>query len=276
MNNSNNDRYLHLEPIDKDQLVGSTAPRWINSKWIDTVYICHWDYLFLLCTFHPVTAAKDVQIHADEVVVDPPAVERKETHHDEDVSQLGDPCHRALLDLIIEKQKIYTKCENDSSVSDVTEHHSKEEGESDCSEDTRVKLLVARHSIGVNDHLRNNCVTVGVESSWRLDYLQLLYLWRRCNALYIDCQLLLLSAGQIYVSNQEMVPQLHLVETLINKLLLPKESTPSLNTVPMSQCFQQLCHSLLIKILELKGLFILVYAPPHLLLTLLTILQVYY
>ena len=70
--------------------------------------------------------------------------------------------------------------------------------------------------------------------------------------------------------------ELHLVETLINKLFLPKESTPGLNTVPMSQCFQQLCHSFLIKILELKGLLILVYAPPHLLLTLLAILQVYY
>ena len=50
-----------------------------------------------------VARAKDIEIHTDEIVVDPAAVEGKETHHSDHVFHLSKKLERTFFDCVLEK-----------------------------------------------------------------------------------------------------------------------------------------------------------------------------
>ena len=168
---------LHLEGIDKDEFVVGDAPDGVDSEGVDTVGVGVYVLAVGDAVFDGVlvAGAEYVEIHAEEVVVDPSAVEGEETHHEDHVPELTDEGERAFADFIIEEDKVETQDEDDSSVGHVTEHDSEEEGEGDRREDGRVDLLVAGHSVGVGDFLGHDRVAVGVEGGGRFGEVELLY-----------------------------------------------------------------------------------------------------
>lgn len=92
MNDSNDDRYLHLKSIDVNQLVVGDSPNGIDTKWIDALRIGRLNISILSYgLFVKVIArSKNVDVHTEEIVIDPPTVKSEETHHQYHVSELTD------------------------------------------------------------------------------------------------------------------------------------------------------------------------------------------
>ena len=113
MNYSDDNWYLHLEVIDEDQLIIWYSPNWINSKGIDTVRVYRADVSVSLniVLIEFVTRTEYVEVHAQEIIVDPSAVKSEETHHQNDVSQLTGESQWSLCDLLIVKNEIEPESE---------------------------------------------------------------------------------------------------------------------------------------------------------------------
>lgn len=82
---------LHLQTIDKSQLVLCPVPYRINTDGIDTSLVPGEEFLLWIArTIHRnvVAGAEYVETQAHKVVVDPPTVESKETHQQNHVPHL--------------------------------------------------------------------------------------------------------------------------------------------------------------------------------------------
>lgn len=101
MNNSNDNRNLHLEAVDEDQLVSSHTPNRVYSKRIDAIRIIRGDVAVFLDCERSIAGAEDVEIHAQKIIVDPPTVEGKETHHKDHISEIADHAQRCFLEILI-------------------------------------------------------------------------------------------------------------------------------------------------------------------------------
>ena len=69
--------------------------------------------------------------------------------------------HHILSVLRNPEDKVATESEEDGSVTNITKHDSKEEGEGDDREETRVGLLVVGNTISLNNFLSRSRKTVG-------------------------------------------------------------------------------------------------------------------
>ena len=81
MDDGNDDRDLHLEAVHEDQLVAGNSPNGVNSERVDAVLLGLDHLLARSVPDDGVAAPEDVEIHPEEVVVDPAAVEGEEAHH---------------------------------------------------------------------------------------------------------------------------------------------------------------------------------------------------
>lgn len=178
MNDSDNDGDLHLETVDKNQLIVSHSPNGINTKRVDTVRIRRKNLSSsVILLLYGVARSKDIEIHTKEVIIYPATVKSKEAHHEHHIPQVTCKCEGRFLDGVVVEDQIQSEDEHDQPVADITEHNTKEEGESDGGEDRRVDLLVAGSTVGVGDFLCDHGVAVGVEGGWRLCALEFLHLW---------------------------------------------------------------------------------------------------
>lgn len=178
MNDSNDDGDLHLETVDKNQLIVSHSPDGINTKRVDAVRIRRENLLSsIILLLYGVARSEDIEIHTKEVIIYPATVKSKEAHHEHHVSQVTCKGEGRFLDGVVVEYQIKAEDEHDQTVADISEHDTKEEGESDGGEDRRVDLLVTGSAVGVGDFLCDQGVAVGVEGGWRLCALELLHLW---------------------------------------------------------------------------------------------------
>lgn len=222
MNDGNDDSDLHLETVDKNQLIVGHSPDRIDTKRIDAVGIRRKNLLSsVILLLNGVARSKDVEIHTEEVIVNPATVKGKEAHHEHHIPQVTCKREGRFLDGVVVEDQIQPEDEHDEPVADITEHDTEEEGESDGGEDRRVDLLVAGSAVGVGDFLRDHGVAVGVEGSWRLCALEFLHLRGGHDGVDAAYQNFLLHARQVEIRDYEMLTQLHLVQRLVYQSLLP-------------------------------------------------------
>ena len=148
-------------------------------------------------------------------------------------------------------------------MADVPKHHSEEKGESHCREDGRVDLLVARNTIGVSDLLGDQGIAVGVEGCWRLRQAELLNFWGGSDHLYPLDEVELLADGEVDVSYYEVLPQKHLVETVIDEFLLPEVSPPGLEGVPVGDRVKILSELPLVQLEKVVDFVVFAHARLH-------------
>jgi len=94
------------------------------------------------------------------------------------IPELACEGQRGLFDCLVVEDEVEPEKEDDESVTHVSEHDSEEEREGYSGEDSRIQLLISRHTIGIYDLLRNDCIAVGVKSSRRFFCLYFLHLGR--------------------------------------------------------------------------------------------------
>lgn len=114
-----------------------------------------------------IAGAKDVHVHSHKIIVNPPAIKGKESHHQNDMSEFAKHFEGGSLDGVVPEDQENTEGQEGSAVSDIAEHDAEEEGESDGGEDGGVELLVAGDSVSVGDFLGDESVAVGVEGGGR-------------------------------------------------------------------------------------------------------------
>lgn len=146
----------------------------------------------------------------------------------------------------------------------VSEHHSEEERESNCGENSRVDLLVARNTVRVSDFLGDHRVAVCVEGCRGLGGCQFLNLRGRSDSVDPVEEVLPLALGQVHVSHKEVLLHDHLVQSLVDESFLPKIRPPCLQTVPIGNHFQILFHFAFIELDEIVHFLELVATSTHL------------
>lgn len=136
--NGNYDRYLHFQTVDEDKVITRHAPNGIDPERIYAIFSVSIGQLSVPLNVEGVAGAKQVDIHAQKIIVDPSAVESEETHHQHHVSQLADKRQRTARERRIIEDQIEPQEEKNEPVAHVAEHDSEEEGESDCGEYGRI------------------------------------------------------------------------------------------------------------------------------------------
>lgn len=197
---------------------------------------------------HLITRPQEVHVHAHEVIVNPSTVKGKETHHQYHVPHLAKHLQGGPLDSLIAEDQEDGKGEQDSSVGNVPEHDPKEEGECHCSHDRRVDLLVTRNAVRVRDLLGHHCVAVGIEGSRWVTELDLVQGRRRHHLSQASAQHLYLLLRHVQLPTDDLLPQLELIQSLIDNFLLPQEDPPALQVPYVLNLMQEHLHLLLIQL----------------------------
>jgi hypothetical protein len=171
--NSEDNRHFHFDTIDERKFVFGGAPDRVLSKEIDTsAMLSSPSYLFglrgdnrtipkltsclefnSLWMVHVVAGAKNVGSHSKELIVDEAAVEGHETHQHEQVARLEEQIWEGSFETFISEDKGGTYEEKNGAVAHITEHHPKEERESDYCEHRWIGLQVPRNTIGIDNLL---------------------------------------------------------------------------------------------------------------------------
>lgn len=146
----------------------------------------------------------------------------------------------------------------------ITKHYSEEERESDRCEDSRIYLAVSRHTVSVCNLLGDVCVAVRIEGGWRLSGLYLLELWSGQYSVYSLEKDFLFCAREVQISNYEVLPELHLIEGLVDESFFPKESPPSLYVVPTLEGIKEIGHFPLVELKQVHYLVVLLCSSPQL------------
>ena len=81
MANSENNRYFHLNRIEKGELLLAQVPHWVNASRIDAIRRQSDSSLQIVAT------SKQIQRNAKEVIVDKAAEYCEEPHHKDHVAQ---------------------------------------------------------------------------------------------------------------------------------------------------------------------------------------------
>ena len=173
-----------------------------------------------------VTGTEHIDIEADQVVVDPAAVEGEESHHGHHVPQLRNCAQRRFLDCFIKEHQVQAKGQEHQSVPDIPEHHSKEKGECHAGEDARVHLFIAGDPVGVSDLLSNRSIRVGREHGRRSAERDGLQSGTRLHVRQPDGQLIHLILGNVDICEHELASVFQLVQGLVDVLLLDEEILP--------------------------------------------------
>jgi len=152
VNDTDDDRHLHLERIGKDERVVGTVPIGIDTKGVDFAIGDSSDRaLPVIWPIEPV--GKDVQRLGEDIVVDKSSEDGKGTHQQDEVSTtrslaaIGMPDRSSLqeesLDILIYSRAgnlLFKDAhgqsseEHDDSVTNITKHDGKQEGEGNDSE----------------------------------------------------------------------------------------------------------------------------------------------
>lgn len=153
VNDTHNDRHLHLERIGEDQSIVRAVPSRVDTERIYGAIRDSCDDSFSL---RPVPARlEDGQGQREDVVVHESGKECKETHEEDDVTTKVEGVQYFVAETFSDsslKEDEHTGSQrHEESVSDIAEHDGKQERESDDREETRVDLLVGTDTIGIDD-----------------------------------------------------------------------------------------------------------------------------
>lgn len=190
--------------------------------------------------------SKEVHVHSHKIVVNPSTVKRKESHHQNHVSQVTEHLQWRSLNHVVPINQENTKDEQSCTVSDVSEHHTEEKGESYSCENWRVDLLITRYTISVGDLLGNNCITIGVKGSWRVANLNLMQRRCRYHLHQTSPKHFQLFLRHIQLSINNLLPELKLIQRLIDHPLFPQENPPAFQIPNVLNLMQEPLHFLLI------------------------------
>lgn len=113
-----------------------------------------------------VARSEKVDGNREELVVNPAGVEGEYSHHQDEVANSINVRQHFPGSLALCHPD--GEGEESSSVTDITEHDSEEEGEDWDGIESRVDFTITRHSVGINDFLEGGSEGINLEMCWRL------------------------------------------------------------------------------------------------------------
>jgi len=108
-----------------------------------------------------IARSKDIERYGEELIVDPSGVEGKAAHQKQQITHIVDIWQHLLG--ILAPNYPQGQGQDDSTVADVSEHHSEQEGEDGNGEKGGIYLLIARHTVSVDDFLERSSERVHFE-----------------------------------------------------------------------------------------------------------------
>ena len=112
-----------------------------------------------------VTASKNIERNREELVVNPARIKREYSHQEEKVSNRIHIRQHLFGRLAFVQPN--SKAKEDSTMANITKHHSKKEWENGNGIECWIDFLVPRHTICVNNFLESGCELVDLEMSGR-------------------------------------------------------------------------------------------------------------
>ncbi len=164
MHHTNDNWDFHLQTVDVVQIVLCDRPYWIYTKRIDTV-ILSWYGLMLSYQCRVITWAEQIQVDTQEVIVNKSTICRKESHHSKQVPMWNNHNKERtdICKLIFFPYHNQTKQEEQQSMSNITKHNTKQEGESDSCEQWGISLSIFSNTIGLYDILCWTSIWISLE-----------------------------------------------------------------------------------------------------------------
>ena len=161
LSNPNNDSKLHLIWVEKVQFIRCSDPLRIHSQRINAS-------IFFLSEFFrfsmTITWSKYIPRNRKELVVDPTTVKSKRTHHQDQIPDIVN-ITKNLLRIWVTNQP-NTKSQEQTTMTNITEHHTKQKRKDSNSKQSRIHLFVSWHTISINNLLKWSCEIVSLEVSW--------------------------------------------------------------------------------------------------------------
>jgi hypothetical protein len=151
VNDTQDDRHLHLVRVNEEELVLRHVPSWIQPKGIHSAVRNAGDSSgIVVCLGEIPPARENMKRLGEYIVIDEACENRKDTHKENDIAsttprvslfqkrseqenRLEEHPHNLSLGSgsqpLLERNHQYTRKEYDKSMANITEHHSKEERE---------------------------------------------------------------------------------------------------------------------------------------------------
>lgn len=166
MHDTNNDSKLHLVGIEEKQHIVRNSPHRVDPKRVDAILlpieICRRvhrvSFPVLPSLLRTIAAAEEVRRNGRKIIVDEPAVERKEAHQQKQVPRRQSSSQQVVLralDVFSVHHHVRADAEQSEAVPDISEHDSEKERESRDRKDAWVHLLVPWDTVGVYDFLES-------------------------------------------------------------------------------------------------------------------------
>ena len=170
LSDTNQHRHLHLQRVIVVQLVNSALPSGIGTEGVTVgvivagVEVHHVRRLRVLSDV-PVLARPKEHRNRKALVVQKPIVNRKDGHENNNIPTV-EKCLDHFVQTAVDKFILVIDEEGDkekhnTTVTDVTEHHTEQERESNNGENCGVNFLVATNTISINNLLMSPSVLVG-------------------------------------------------------------------------------------------------------------------
>mmetsp|Transcript_23169 Transcript_23169/g.54823 ORF Transcript_23169/g.54823 Transcript_23169/m.54823 type:complete len:609 (+) Transcript_23169:149-1975(+) len=170
LNDTKDDRKLHLERVEEKQFVGGHVPDGVQSKWIDrfirTVIgrlnsnVSFFHFAIVLA-FELETSAKEVDSEGETIIIHHTSVHGKETHHRDHVTtRVHSLAHFTELGIVVRlfvPQEVASGKEEEQTVTNITVHNTKKKGKRGSCEEGGVCFSITRDTVSVDKLL----VTVG-------------------------------------------------------------------------------------------------------------------
>ena len=167
-----NDRHLHLVTIAEEQIILGTVPAPIETKGVAvTVRLAEHrrngiSFLKVVMNIPLPLAVEERHGLGEHIIVDKTGVDREDSHDQGDVTTIvdhGEELERDLLEGLLPVDHGEGGAKHDNGVTEITEHDSEEEGESDNDGDSGVDFLVGSSTVGVDNGLESLGELVGLE-----------------------------------------------------------------------------------------------------------------
>mmetsp|Transcript_15406 Transcript_15406/g.31584 ORF Transcript_15406/g.31584 Transcript_15406/m.31584 type:complete len:724 (-) Transcript_15406:68-2239(-) len=167
LNDSQNDAQLHLEGIEKEELVGCHVPHRVQPKHVNGLVapvggdelgdVALLDVALVL-SLEAVGRAKEVEAEGETIVVDKSRVDGKESHHQQHVPGGVHPPGELVglgpvLDGLLVPDQKNPRQEQKGAVADVSVHDTEQEGKGSGRKERRVRLSVTGNPVGVDEFL---------------------------------------------------------------------------------------------------------------------------
>mmetsp|Transcript_11663 Transcript_11663/g.23707 ORF Transcript_11663/g.23707 Transcript_11663/m.23707 type:complete len:519 (+) Transcript_11663:133-1689(+) len=166
LDDSKDDRELHLERVKEQQFIRRHMPNGIETKGINRTFIAIWVHEFgFVTTFNfagvlavkLIARTKQVETKRETIIVHESSVNGKETHHSNHVTTtmhaFREFIELGIFVLLFVPNKVKTGEEQEKTVTNITVHDPKKERESSGRKEGGVRLAITRNTVGVDKFL---------------------------------------------------------------------------------------------------------------------------